>query len=146
MAEGWSQSLDITQPHLGLVPALSCSRVSKRGAFSAECLPSFIPLCLLITVSCLADFMLRSNTAGLNPGSWQLFPLESNSEAFGLPVQPRKFGFAGPSTTISGRACSLRELGADLTHFLHAQEMHRDFRWILHNLILYFFFSKLRIA
>lgn len=84
--------------------------------------------------------MLRSNTAGLNPGIWQLFPLESNSEAFGLPVQPGKFGFAGPSTTISGRARSLRELGADLTHFLHAQETHRDFHWILHNLIFLFFF------
>lgn len=26
--------------------------------------------------------------------------------------------------------------GAELTHFLHAKEMQRDFWWILHNLIL----------
>lgn len=90
---------------------------------------------------CLADFVLRSNIAGLNAGSWRHFPLESNSKMSGLPSQPGKVGFAGPSTNISGKACSLQEFAVDLTHFLSAIEMQRDFQWILHNLIF-----KMRIA
>lgn len=96
---------------------------------------SFLAFCLSIIVPCLAGFMLKSNYTGLNAGSWHQFSLESNSKASGLPSQPGKVGLPGPSTNISGRACLLREFAVDLTDFLRAKEMQRDFQWILHNLI-----------
>lgn len=123
---GQSQFPDLIWLHRGHAPALCHSWLSRRGGFCTESMPCFPPFCLPITMSCLADFVLSSSTAGLNAGSWERFPSEPKNKASALPSQPGKVGFALVQAQIFLAGQARCKFGVDLTHFLSAKEMRRD--------------------